>query len=282
MTETNTFTDPYIRFRNTTPLSEEEQLELVKQAQAGNQQARSTLILTNSRLALTIANTFQMQTSDFDDLLQEAFLALNDAITRFDSKYRVPFHTYAAQTISLNVMQYLRKSVHIVYYTDSIKRKIRKYQQIMSEMEQKAVSYSRAEIMALCNIQDEFEYSVVENATKPILCLYHPVETDEDVLLTDMIEDIRQNTENTVMSHALSDHLIRIMQTCLSDRELFVVTNYYGLRQDCALSMPKLAERLQMHKSSVKRIHDRALQKLRANEELQDLAKAYHFLRETA
>ena len=66
-------------------LDDKEQLELLKQAQEGDDNARDDLILCNLRLVRTIAQQLGVPTHwEMDDLISEGIQGLSYAIDKFD------------------------------------------------------------------------------------------------------------------------------------------------------------------------------------------------------
>jgi RNA polymerase sigma factor (sigma-70 family) len=92
------------------PLTDEEACALVAQAQAGDDEARNTVMLRNVRLASYMAHSFRLPHGiDRSDLFQEAELALVHAIRRYDPSRGVPFRAWASTTIRFFLWKRLRK-----------------------------------------------------------------------------------------------------------------------------------------------------------------------------
>ena len=76
-------------------LSREEEVELAKAIEAGDQRARKRMIEANLRLAISIAKNFRDKGCSFEDLIQESNLGLIRAVDRFDWRKGFKFSTYA-------------------------------------------------------------------------------------------------------------------------------------------------------------------------------------------
>ena len=77
-------------------LSDEEQRALVRRVQEnGDADARERLIVTNMKLALSIAQRYTDRGIPFDDILQECLAGLDKAILRYDAGSSAKFTTYA-------------------------------------------------------------------------------------------------------------------------------------------------------------------------------------------
>ncbi len=76
-------------------LSREEEVELAKAIEGGDQRARKRMIEANLRLAISIAKNFRDKGCSFEDLIQESNLGLIRAVDRFDWRKGFKFSTYA-------------------------------------------------------------------------------------------------------------------------------------------------------------------------------------------
>lgn len=76
-------------------LTREEEVELAKAIETGDQRARKRMIEANLRLAISIAKNFRDKGCSFEDLIQESNLGLIRAVDRFDWRKGFKFSTYA-------------------------------------------------------------------------------------------------------------------------------------------------------------------------------------------
>ncbi len=76
-------------------LSSEQMLELFRQYQAGDREARERLIYSNLRLVLSVIQRFSNRNESADDLFQVGCIGLMKAIDNFDLRFEVKFSTYA-------------------------------------------------------------------------------------------------------------------------------------------------------------------------------------------
>ncbi|MBQ6686705.1 MAG: sigma-70 family RNA polymerase sigma factor [Firmicutes bacterium] len=89
-------------------LGKAETYQLIREARAGDDNARERLIRANTGLVKSIALKFTLQGHDLDDLMQVGFIGLIKAIDRFDLSYDVMFSTYAVPLILGELRRYLR------------------------------------------------------------------------------------------------------------------------------------------------------------------------------
>lgn len=96
-----------IQLPPTPDFTAEEMRYLLGQAQAGDVEAKESLVNGNLRLAMSIAGRFRGR-GDFEDIFQVACVGLVKAIDRFDLSYDVVFSTYAVPVIMGEIRQFLR------------------------------------------------------------------------------------------------------------------------------------------------------------------------------
>ena len=96
-------------------LSREEEVELSKRIESGDQKARDHMIRANIRLAISIAKNYVNKGCDLEDLIQESSLGLIKAVDRFDWRKGFKFSTYACWWIKQAVRQ------HIASHSGSIR-----------------------------------------------------------------------------------------------------------------------------------------------------------------
>ena len=83
-------------------------IKLIKQAQAGDKQALTDLLVNNMPLVKSIAKRYKNRQIEYDDLLQLGSLGFVKAVSNFDSSYNVRFSTYAVPMIAGEIKRYIR------------------------------------------------------------------------------------------------------------------------------------------------------------------------------
>ena len=83
-------------------------IDLLNQAKAGDESAKSTLISENMPLIKSIARRYRNKQVEYDDLLQLGALGLVKAINNFDLTFNVKFSTYAVPMIEGEIKRFIR------------------------------------------------------------------------------------------------------------------------------------------------------------------------------
>ena len=89
-------------------LSENEKMELLKKAHAGDASARDELVRGNLKLVLSVIKRFANRGENLDDLFQVGCIGLIKAIDNFDITQNVRFSTYGVPMIIGEIRRYLR------------------------------------------------------------------------------------------------------------------------------------------------------------------------------
>ena len=91
------------------PLPPEEEAAAVAACQAGDEQARSTLIEHNLRLVVFLARKFESSGVGTEDLISIGTIGLIKAVGTYRSDKNVKLATYASRCIENEILMYLRK-----------------------------------------------------------------------------------------------------------------------------------------------------------------------------
>ncbi|MBO2520669.1 MAG: RNA polymerase sporulation sigma factor SigK [Clostridia bacterium] len=93
-----------------TPLSPEQEADLLKQMAEGSEEARNTLIERNLRLVAHIVKKFDNTGEEVDDLISIGTIGLIKAINTFDPEKKTRLATYAARCIENEILMHLRST----------------------------------------------------------------------------------------------------------------------------------------------------------------------------
>jgi len=83
-------------------------IELIKQAQNGDENAKGQLVSMNSPLIKSVIRRYRNKGVDYDDLYQLGSLGFVKAINKYDASYNVKFTTYAVPLIAGEIKRFLR------------------------------------------------------------------------------------------------------------------------------------------------------------------------------
>ncbi|MDF2909253.1 MAG: sigE [Sporolactobacillus laevolacticus] len=92
------------------PLSKEEEAELMTKLPSGDQQVRATLIERNLRLVVYIARKFDNTRINIEDLISIGTIGLIKAVNTFNPEKKIKLATYASRCIENEILMYLRRN----------------------------------------------------------------------------------------------------------------------------------------------------------------------------
>tara|TARA_Y100000034_G_C6882937_1_gene404882 strand:+ start:100 stop:864 length:765 start_codon:yes stop_codon:yes gene_type:complete len=113
----------------TSLLTREQEVSLSKRIEKGDLVARSVMIESNLRLAISIAKRYYKSGCSMEDLIQESNIGLIKAVEKFDWRRGFKFSTYASWWIKQSVCRHIsshRNTVKVPAHTNSLSLKIRK------------------------------------------------------------------------------------------------------------------------------------------------------------
>jgi len=114
-------------------LTRDEEIELAKAIEVGDQSARKRMIEANLRLAISIAKKFKDKGTSFEDLIQESNVGLIKAVDRFDWRKGFKFSTYAVWWIRQSIQSHVASQSGAIKVPTSSKAILYKAQKFRSE-----------------------------------------------------------------------------------------------------------------------------------------------------
>ena len=235
-------------------MSEEEKIELLKKAHAGDMQARDRLIEGNLRLVLSVVQRFANRGENMDDLFQVGVIGLIKAIDNFNLDLDVRFSTYAVPMIMGEIKRFLRddgmvKVSRTLKETASKGRRARELLQLKLGREPTV-----AEIAAECGISEE-EISEAFEAAAPPNSIYESVFSGggKEIQLMDTLA--ADSCEDGVVNKVLLKELLEQ----LSERERLIIT----LRYFRGKTQAEISEIVGVSQVQISRIEKKAMERLR-------------------
>jgi len=236
-------------------LSENEKKELLRLSRAGDEAARSALVMGNLRLVLSVIGRFNPKKESVDDLFQVGCIGLIKAIDNFNLDMDVKFSTYAVPMIIGEVRRYQRdnNAVRVSRSVRDLAYKALQTKEEIARCEQREATLS--EIAKRLSVSEEAVGEAMEAIVEPI-SLFDSVfgDGDDTVYVIDKLADENESDEIWVENLSLKDALKK-----LTPRELGIVERrfYRGRTQ------MEIAEEIGISQAQVSRIEKGAIEKLR-------------------
>lgn len=254
----------YLKEIGRTPLlSAEEEMELAKRMENGDEVAKQKLCEANLRLVVSIAKRYVGRGMLFLDLIQEGNIGLIKAVDKFDWRKGFKFSTYATwwirQAITRSIADQARTIRIPVHMVETINKLMRIQRQLLQELGREATPEEIAEHMG---ITPEKVREILKIAQEPV-SLETPIGEEEDSHLGDFIPDEEIASPADAATYSmLKEQLMEVLST-LTDREQKVLKLRFGLEDGRARTLEEVGKQFDVTRERIRQIEAKALRKLR-------------------
>ena len=211
---------------------------------------------------------------EIEDLLQEAYFGLYEAVKHYETSENVLFMTYATFWIKQAVQRYVNKYGSVVRIPSHTKQKIIRYKKNVIKLTQDLGRIpTRGEIAEYMAVNvSEVEH--LEIYSQSIASLDSPVNDDSDQTLIDSIQDdcnIENNIINEMYDRYSKNELWDIVEEYTSERENHIIREYFLYNK----SMPEIAKNENVTVSRIREIREKGLRKLKFGKAKRELIEKF-------
>ena len=244
-------------------LTREEERDLARRKDAGDEAAKRQLIESNLRLVMSITRHYTSSGVPLLDLIQEGNLGLIRAVEKFDYRMGYKLSTYATWWIRQSVTRALAdqgRTIRLpVHVADRVRRLLRSRRQLAQKLNREP---TEEELSKEAGLPPEKVRDLLELVDDPV-SLETPV-GDGESLYGDLIEDLHSDQPDDVTARRLRSRELARALTRLNPRMRRVLALRFGLDGETPQTLEEVGAGLGITRERVRQLESRALRELRA------------------
>ena len=254
------------------PLTADEEKELGRAIQAGDNQALKRMVESNLRFVITISKKYRGLGLSFLDLMNEGNIGLIEAAKRFDPEKNVKFITYAVWWIRQSIIHALarqggafrlpQKQVNLIYQLG------KKHNALYQKLRREPNSSELAEEMGMT--VEEVE-NLMQLSGGHVSSLSDQLDDDSDFELLDkLVQETELGADEQLLQEAFENQ-VKDLLTDLDEKEARVISMRFGLNGKDPMTLKEIGEELNLSRERIRQIENVALRKLRKASAIQEL-----------
>lgn len=246
-------------------ITSDEEVELIKKIKSGDQGAFDKLINANLRFVVSVAKQYQNQGLGLSDLINEGNIGLIKAARRFDETRGFKFISYGVWWIRQSILQALADNSRLIRLPLNKVGALTKVNNAVQLLEQRLQREPSVEELAeFLDIPEKQVEQSLRSRRRPV-SMDAPLKADGDDggNLYDVMSNANSpSPDSSVISQSLQDELYASLGV-LSDREIAVLSQFYGLFGEAPKSLEDIGHNIGLTKERVRQIRETSLDKLK-------------------
>jgi RNA polymerase primary sigma factor len=242
-------------------LTFEQEMELSRRIEKGDELARQELINSNLRLVVKIAKAYTGTDLNLLDLIQEGNLGLIRSASKFDYRKSVRFSTYASWWIKQSIVRAISNKKRAIRLPHRKEESLRRIQSTINTLTQMNMRNPSIEEIAEYSGMETDDVLAILEMSNSVVSLDSEINLDNGTLL-DVVEDNTYSPDRELMRKSLKEDTIRFLET-LMEREKEILKYRFSFYGGEKYTLKRIGEEMGISPETVRQIEIRALRKLR-------------------